>query len=333
MNKILITGAAGFIGSNLVKYLLETGIKPQYLRLFISPWDSRDNLPNDKFEIIIGDIRDKKAVAHAMKGVDVVYHLAAKTVIPSGTYSYYKDTNIYGTKNLLDSAVKNHIKKFILFSSISVFGLPAWKGDMENYDERSPKIPSEPYGETKLECEKLVESYSKRYKLPYIIIRPTTVYGPNDKAGIYQLMKVINKGMFVYIGDAKNKMDYVYVKDLVKAARIAEKSNIINEDFIIGAGTPSTQEEIVTLIAKSFGKKIFPIHISKKLALTLSYLSEYISKFIGIKALFFPDRVKVLTSNCYFDSNKAKRLLGYTPSVQEECIDTTTRSFLLKERW
>ncbi len=316
MKKILITGTAGFIGSHLVEHLLEDGVNAQDLRLFIPPWESFNNLPHGMFEIVVGDIRNKDQVKSAMKDVDIVYHLAAKTVIDGGTYDYYKDTNVEGTENLLESAAKEKVKRFIYFSSISVFGLPAWKGDMENYDETFPKEPIEPYGKTKLESEKLLIQASKKWNLPYIIIRPTTVYGPRDKAGIAQLYRAIQKNMFFFIGNGENKMDYVYVEDLVKAARIAEKGKLKNEDFIIGAGKPSTQKEIVASVAKSLGKKIPGNHVPKSIALLLARIVKWISDLVHIRPLLFPSRVRVLTANCYFNCSKAKKILGYKPEFE-----------------
>lgn len=315
MSKILITGASGFIGSHLIEYLLEDGEKLKNLRLLIPQWESLNNIPERKFEIIVGDIRNLNTVTQAMKGVDIVYHLAAKTIINQGTYDYYKDVNVNGTKNLIAAAKKEKIKKFINFSSISVYGLPAWKGDMENVNEKWPKEPSEPYGQSKLVAENLVISAGKKWGLKYIIIRPTTVYGPRDKAGINQLFKALRKHLFFYVGNGENKMDYVYVKDLVRAARLAQKSNIEQEDFIIGAGKPSTQKKIVTAAAKSLDIDTNFIHIPKIVSLPLSYIIKYVSGFLGIHPLLFPDRIKVLTSNCFFDISKAKRLLRYKQEI------------------
>lgn len=318
MSKYLITGAAGFIGSHLVEYLLSDGVRPKDLRLLLAPWDTLDNLQVKNLDIFIGDIRNRKDVEKSMAGIDIVYHLAAKIIKEGANFEYYRDTNILGTKNLLEAAKKQKIKKFIYFSSISVFGLPAYKGDMGNVNESWPKEPSEPYGMTKLKSEEEVIMANKEWRLPYIIIRPTTVYGPRDKAGIYQLLKAIKNGYFIFIGEAKNKMDYVYVKDLVRAARMAEKGKVKNEDFIIGAGRPITQVQIVTSIAKSMGKKIPNIHISKGTALVFSYIVEYILKLIKIKPPLFPERVRVLTTNCYFEINKAERILGYVPKYSFE---------------
>lgn len=326
MTKYLITGGAGFIGSHLIDHLLEDGVAPQDLRMIIPPWETLQNLKNKNFEIMVGDIRDKKIVKEAMKDVDVVYHLAAKTVV-GGSYHDYASTNVKGTENILKEAQIQKIKKFIFFSSIAVFGLPAWSGDMKNINEHSPKEPSESYGKSKLEGERKVVQLCKKSKIPYIIIRPTTVYGSRDKAGIFQLLNVIHKGQFVFIGNAQNKMDYVYVIDLAKMARKAEKSKIQNEDFIIGEGAISTQKEIVTILHSSLHKKISSFYIPKNVALLLSYILKLFANVMNTQQILFPERVKVLTTNCYFDSSKAKRILGYNPIGIKEGLKITAMAF------
>jgi GlcNAc-P-P-Und epimerase len=329
MTKYLITGGSGFIGSNLIDYLIDKEKIPEAdVRVLVPPWEVLENLYGHKLEIVIGDIRDQKLVGELTKGIDIVYHLAAKTVIEGGTYDYYKDTNVDGTRFLLEASAKQKVKKFIYFSSISVYGLPAWKGDMENYDESSHQEPSEPYGKTKLEGEKLVKDAYKRWKMPYIIIRPTTVYGPRDKAGIYQLMTAIDKKLFFYIGDAKNKMDYVFVADLVSGVRKVEKSSVKNENFILGIGKSQTQREIVVSIASALGVEAPNLFIPKFFALMLSFIVNITSRFIGFKSILYPSRVKVLTSNCYFNTSKAAELFGYLPKYQiEEGAKITAKWF------
>ena len=332
MSKILITGASGFIGSNLVEYLIKDKKPDENLRLLVPPWENLQNLPKGVFEIAIADVRNETEVERAAEGVDVIYHLAAKTIIPNGSYDYYKDTNVDGTRNLLAAARKHRVKKFIFFSSISVYGLPEWVGDIEGCDEEWPKNFSEAYGHTKAEAEKILLEANKNWGLNYIIIRPTTVYGPKDKAGIFQLLKAINLGVFFFIGNAKNKMDYVYVEDLVRAARISEKEEIVNEDFIIGAGKPTTQRDLVRIAASVLGKSVSKIYVPKLLALFMAYFIQGISNILHIRPLLFPDRVKVLTSNCYFDISKAKGMLKYTPKYDlNKGIKQTVRWFMNKD--
>jgi nucleoside-diphosphate-sugar epimerase len=329
--KILVTGGNGFIGSNLIDHLIDIQkVRPQQICVLVPPWENLSNLDDRRLKIVIGDIRNYEDVKKSVEGVDVIYHLAAKTIIPGGTYDYYKDVNIEGTKNLIEAAKNNRLKKFVFFSSISVFGLPAWKGEMINISEKSLKGPSEPYGQTKLEAEKILVNLSKKYKFPYIIIRPTTVYGPRDKAGIYQLIQMIKRNLFFYIGDAKNKMDYVYVKDLVRAACEAEKSSINNEDFIIGSGKPQTQKEIVATIYEILGKKETYVYLSKALILPIGIIYEKISKILGIKPIISEQRIRVLTTNCFFNCQKAEKILGYKPKFDLKMgISATIKSMSL----
>lgn len=309
--KYLITGGAGFVGSHLIDYLVEDGEKLESIRVLVEPGQNLSNLDGRKVEVVVGDIRDKKIVKKAVDDVSVIYHLAAMTVDPGKTYEDYKTVNTNGTKNLLESIDIKKIKKFIFFSSISVFGLPAWSGDMINYDESYRKNYAEPYGKSKFYAEKEVIDSG----IPYVIIRPTTVYGPKDKAGIYQLFKAVEINRFFIVGNGNNLMDYVYVKDLVRGARLAEKSRVVNEDFIIGAGKPTTQKQIINAVYSSVKRTQSNIHIPKWVLLPLSYPVEKIFMIVGMKPLLFPNRVKVLTANCYFNTDKAKKMIGYKPKV------------------
>lgn len=304
MKKYLITGAAGFIGSHLVDYLIEDGVKPENLRLFVAPWDTLENLKGRTYEIVVGDIRDKRTVEKAMQGIDIVYHLAAKTGSDGGEFEDFESTNVRGTKNLINFATKYKIKKFVFFSSIGVYGLPATTGDMCNISEESPKNYSEGYGKTKFLAEMALIEANHKHDLDYIIIRPSTVFGPRDKAGMAQLLNILKKGYFFYIGRGNNIMDYVYIKRLVGATRKLEKGNIKNEDFIIGSENPLSQKEMVSIICDELNIKRPYIAIPRLLALILSFLLKYMFLLVGKKPIIFPNRIKVLSADCYFDSSK-----------------------------
>src|SRR5256885_2777578 len=129
MKKILITGASGFIGSHLVKALIRDGVDYKSLRLFIPQNDSLNNLPKKNFDIIWADIRNKDAIKKAIENVSVIYHLAARIGFDGKVYNDYYEINVQGTQNLLDAVKKNHIQKFIFFSTVAVYGLPAYIGD------------------------------------------------------------------------------------------------------------------------------------------------------------------------------------------------------------
>lgn len=332
-NKILITGAAGFIGSHLVELLLKE--EPiERLRLFIAKGESLNNLPSKKFDIITGDIRNLKIVKKAMGNVSVVYHLAAKTI--DGSFYYpdleYEEVNVKGTQNLLTECKNSRIEKFILFSSIAVFGLPAWTGDMINWDESYPKKPVEVYGRSKLEAEKAVIAANKRWGIPYAIIRPTNAYGPRDKRNLVELYKAIKNHRFFFIGKGDNRMDYVFVKDVTRAARLAQLSNRKSGDYIIGGGKPLTLNEIVKNVSQSIHTAVFPIHTPKIIGLALSNVINSMGKLAGISPPLFPSRVKVMTSNCFFNISKAKKEIGYHPQVSFERGTKITGRWLMETK-
>ncbi|MFA5932972.1 MAG: NAD-dependent epimerase/dehydratase family protein [Microgenomates group bacterium] len=322
--KILITGAAGFIGSHLVDLLLAEGVGAKDLRLIIPKGESLNNLAKVPFEIIRGDIRDKKSVAKAMKGVDVVYHLAAKIDFDGKTYHEYGEINVDGTQNLLDACKGKKIRKFIFFSSIGVFGLPAGIGDIINWDENHPKTYTNFYGKSKWEGEKRVMKAHDKWGLPYAIIRPASVYGPREKGPTYGMYQAIKKHQFLMIGNGKNKMHYVFVGDLVKAARLAELSRKIKGDYIIGGPSADKFIDIADSIAASIDMKIPRFYLPKKLALVLSYLMELAGKMVGIKPPLFPSRVRTMTTTYFYNINKAKKELGYNPQIDFKKGSTVT---------
>lgn len=328
---ILITGAAGLVGSHLIDLLLAEKVPAENLRLFVLESDSLQNLPSENFEIIKADIRDKKAVKQAMKDIDVVYHLAAIT-LDGNTYTDYNGINVNGTQNLLDECKNTNIKKFILFSSVAVFGLPSYLGDMINIDETSPKNPLEVYGKSKWEAEQKVIKAHEKSGLPYAIIRPTTVYGPRDIINLLELYRTVKKHLFFFIGNGKNKMDYVFVKDVVRGARLAELSSKKNGDYIIGGGKPLALNEVIANVSKSIKTNVFPIHIPKSLGLALGYLMQYCAKIICKRSPLFPDRVRVMTSSCYFNIAKAKKELNYIPRTSFEEGTKITGEWLIKNK-
>lgn len=331
-DKYLITGATGFIGSHLVDFLLKKGIKPEYIRLIVLPGDSMSNLPKRKFDIFYGDIRNKLDVNKSLKGINVVYHLAAKTVFEGKTYEDFKDTNVEGTRNIINAAIKVKVKKFIFFSSIAVYGLPAYVGEIINWDEKQPKKPAEVYGKSKLVAEEIVVEAHNKYQLPTVIIRPTTVYGPRDHQGVVELYKVIEKGLFALIGDGKNKVDYVYVKDLVRGAYQAQIHAKNGSDYILGGGNPISFRYLVDSVSKSLNRKITNISIPKPIAMIVAYMLDLTGKSFGFRSPLFPNRVKIMTTNCYFDISKAKHDLRYNPTIDFKEGAVLTASWYKKMR-
>lgn len=314
-NKILITGAAGFIGSHLVSFLLKRGVPVNRLRLFVSEKSSLNFLPKKNFEILRGDIRNADFVNRSMEGVETVYHLAACSGYKGKTDLDYMEVNVDGTQNLLNACKGKKIQKFVFFSSIAVYGLSAWTGNIINWDEKRSKMPSEIYGKSKLEAEKRVIKAYERWNIPYTILRPASVYGPCDTGQLFELYRAIKKHQFIMIGNGKNLMDFVYVKDLVRGAYQAQINKAKTSDYILAGKEPITFKEVVKHVAKSINKSVPNFYLPKQIALPLSYILDISGKVVGIKSPIFPSRVRVMTTNYFYNSNKARNAIGYNPKV------------------
>lgn len=315
-NKILITGAAGFIGSHLVDKLIKDGTPKEQLRLLIAPWDTLDNLSHHHdLEIHRIDIRDKNKLVSVVSGCSVVYHLAAKIDFLGKNYKEYEEVNVLPTKWLYLAAKKNNVKKFIFFSSIGVHGLPAGIGTIENWDESHAASYTNDYGKSKWMAEEVIRSLYKQLRIPYAIIHPASVYGPREKGPTLALFKAIQHKQFVLIGSGDNLLHYVYVGDIVSAAITAAESALDSGEYIIGGPEPVSLKSVANTIAAICDVRIWPLQIPTALALPLSAVVESLSKLFGIAPLLYPERVRTMTTTYYFNIQKAKNELGFYPAI------------------
>lgn len=216
-NKILVTGADGFIGSHLTELLLSKGYKVKALSYYNSfnYWGWLEDIPaNNNLEIICGDIRDPHFCKLITKDVDIVFHLAALIAIP---YSYiapdsYIDTNIKGTLNICQSALENGVKRVIHTSTSEVYGTAMYVP----IDEKHPKQPQSPYSASKIGADAIAMSFYNAFKLPVTIARPFNTYGPRQSARaiIPTIITQIASGIKeIKLGDLSPTRDFNFVQD------------------------------------------------------------------------------------------------------------------------
>jgi NAD dependent epimerase/dehydratase len=254
-DKILVTGADGFIGSHLVEELVHHGYKVKafvYYNSFNS-WGWLDTLPKEtlnQIEIFSGDIRDPNGVRIAMKGIDVVFHLAALIAIP---YSYhspdnYVDTNIKGTLNVLQAARDYNTKRILVTSTSEVYGTAKYVP----IDELHSRQPQSPYSATKIGADCMAESFYRSFNLPVTIVRPFNTYGPRQSARaviptiITQLLNGIRE---IKLGAIHPTRDLLFVKDTVNGfMEIAKSEKLIGEDVNIATNTEISIEELAKRI-------------------------------------------------------------------------------------
>ncbi len=313
--KILITGAGGFIGSHLVDTLLSEGVQAKNIRILLWNDEPSTNLPTSDFEIVRGDVRDKKLMSIITKDIDTVYHLAARIDFDGPTYAEYQDVNALGTQYLIDGCKKHGVKKFVLYSTIGIYGLPAATGPIENWDETHKPTFTNFYGQSKWEAEERVRKAHQDFGLAYAIIRPASVYGPREKGPTLALYKAIQSGMFLQVGNGKNKMHYVYVQDLVDATILAAKSKIPNGEYIIGGVDAPTLVEVVTCVSASISKAAPKGRLPLVLALPIAHVCAVFNSLFGLHLPLFPSRVRTMVTPYYYNISKAKKEIGYSPKI------------------
>jgi UDP-glucose 4-epimerase len=249
--KVLVTGGAGFIGSNLVKRLVEKGYLVTVLDNFMSGFNS--NLTSfPSVRIIEGDVRDIISVEEAIRGAEIVFHLAASVGNKRSIDQPIIDAeiNVIGTLQVLEAARKEGVRKIVVSSSAGIFGelktIPI--------NEDHPIEPDSPYGCTKLCEEKLSLSYSKLYPIEVVCLRYFNVYGPNQRYDAYGnvipifVFKMLREEPLVIFGDGEQTRDFVHVNDVVQANIKAAETIGVSGAFNIASGTRVTINSLVKMI-------------------------------------------------------------------------------------
>lgn len=251
--RILVTGADGFIGSHLVECLLNLGAHVRALSYYNSfnHWGWLEELTDSKtLEIWSGDIRDPHYCQELAKDMDIIFHLAALITIP---YSYiapasYIETNVNGTLNMCQAALKNNCKRFIHTSTSEVYGTAKYTP----MDEAHPLQPQSPYSASKIGAEAIALSFFHTYELPITIARPFNTYGPRQsgRAVIPSIITQIAKGAkSIKMGDLRPTRDFNHVHDTCSGfMALAECEEAIGEIINIGSGVETSIGELVKLI-------------------------------------------------------------------------------------
>jgi len=253
--KALVTGGAGFIGSHLCQRLLAGGVEVVCVdSLVCGRLKNLDEFKNNpSFNFVQADIRDRKALLSAMKGVDWVFHLAGLAdIVPSiENPSLYFDMNVNGTLHVLECARETGVGRFLYAASSSSYGIP----DSYPTGETAQINPQYPYALTKYQGEELVLHWAELYKLPALSLRLFNVYGPRSRTtgaygavfGVFLAQK-LNGKPFTVVGDGTQTRDFTYVTDVADAFISAAESNLSGEAFNVGSGNHYSVNQLIALL-------------------------------------------------------------------------------------
>lgn len=259
----LVTGAAGFIGSHLTEALLDAGWEVRAvdaLRPSEAPGEREDNAAafSDRTPLIRRDLTEDD-LHPLLDGVDVVFHLAARSGVRAswgGNFSDYLRDNLLATQRLAEALSGRNVKRLVFASSSSIYG------DAEELPtpETARPAPISPYGVTKLACEHLLRSYSKRGGLPVVLLRYFTVYGPRQRPdmALRRMFEAAASGApFPLWGDGSQVREWTYVADAVGATiAAATREEAVGEAINVGGGSSASLSEVMAEVALLTGRRL-----------------------------------------------------------------------------
>lgn len=310
--RLLVTGGAGFIGSNFIRYWFSKYPQDEIVNLDKLTYaghlsSTKDFASNKNYKFIKGDICDPKAVEEAMKGVDIIVHFAAESHVDRsivGPATFIK-TNVLGTQVLLDASLKHDIKHFHHVSTDEVFGaLPLDSKD--KFNEETLYDPRSPYSASKAASDHLVRAYFHTYGLPITITNCSNNFGPYmdpEKFFARMITNLIDGEKPPIYGDGKYVRDWLYVEDHARAIELVIQKGRIGETYLVGGLTEDINNlEVAGKLNKIFGKSVDFINFVKdRPGHDRRYAVDWtkINKELGWKPLFSFDKYLEKTVDWY----------------------------------
>ncbi|CUU03630.1 Nucleoside-diphosphate-sugar epimerase [Candidatus Thermokryptus mobilis] len=323
--KALVTGGTGFIGSHLVDELLKRGYD---VKCIVRDTSNLKWLEGKDVEIVRGSLFDVDFLKTVVKDIDYVYHIAGVT--KGRNYRDYYRGNVETTKNLLEASLySSNLKKFILASSLSAVG-PGY--DKVPVDESTPYHPITSYGKSKAEAEKVALSFKD--KLPIVIVRPPSVYGPRDTY-TYEIFRYIKLGILPVVLPSDQILSLVYVSDLVDGFILAgESERSTGKIYFISSDEIYTWKDIEVAILRALDKKVLRVKIPAPILYSVSFVSETICKVFGKASPLNSEKIKdIRQKNWACSVEKAKRELGYRHKVPLEEGMEKTINWYIQNGW
>ena len=310
--KILITGASGFIGSFIVEESLRRGFETWAA---VRKSSSRQYLQDERIRLIDLNLSDKSQLVEQLRGLSFDYVVHAAGVTKCLDKRDFHRINTEGTRHLCEALMelKMPLKRFVFVSSLSVFGAIREQMPYEEIRETDTPQPNTAYGRSKLEAERYLETTS----LPYVILRPTGVYGPRER-DYFMMAKSIQQHSDFAVGFQRQDITFVYVSDVVQAVFLALEKGQTGRKYFLSDGEVYQSSTFSDLIHEELGRPWW-IRVTAPIWLLriITFCGEYVARLTGKVTALNNDKYNILRQrNWRCDIEPAIRELGYQPTVK-----------------
>lgn len=314
--KSFVTGATGFVGSAVVKVLLEQGHE---VRVLVRKDSVRTNIAGLDLEVIEGNLTDVSSLETCVKGVDCVFHVAADYRLWVPDPDRMHATNVDATKNLMQLCLKYSVKKIVYTSSVATLGLNA---DGSSANEDTPASYEDmigPYKQSKYLAEQEVLKLVKEQGLPATIVYPSAPVGPGDIKPTPTGQTILDAAAGRMPAYVNTGLNVVHVDDVAKGHLLAMEKGSAGDRFILGERN-MTLKEILVEVAHLTGRKPPKICLPHNLILPIAYFTETWARLTGGSTQITVDGVNLSRKMMFFSCDKAREQLGYSPRPGLEAI-------------
>jgi dihydroflavonol-4-reductase len=308
-DKILVTGASGFVGAAVARAAIDAGYA---VRALVRATSARTNLADLNIELIEGDMRDPQAVARAMTGVAHLFHVAADYRLWAPDPEQILRTNCDGTRNLMQAALKAGVKRVVYTSSVATIAIPADGTPGDETQALSLDKAIGAYKRSKVAAEAIVKDMIATQGLPAVIVHPSTPIGPRDVKPTPTGRIIIEAALGKMPGYVDTGLNLVHVDDVAAGHLAALEKGKIGEHYILG-GENVRLAQMLADIAALTGRRPPKIKVPRRLLFPLAAVVEAQARFTGREPFLTLDGLRMAKYLMFFSSAKAERELAYRP--------------------
>ncbi len=313
MSKVLVTGAAGFLGTSLVEKLCRSG---HHVRVVLH--DSQHPISQlGNVETVAADIRDAKSVQDIADGCGAIVHLAAKVhaLDDSGEEQDYEAVNVDGTKHILDAAVRSGVSRIVFASSVKVFG----EETTECVDETRAPDPQTAYGRSKWRAEQLVSEYAARHDLTAVSLRLPMVYGPTKKGNLYRMIEAIDHGRFPVLPRLSTVRSLLHVENFVQAVLLCLRAPCFQRAaYVVADSKPYCVTDLYDWLRAGLGKALPRWRVPLWMLKSGARCGDVLQAISGSPAPLTTQQLTKLIGGAWYSSTAITHELGYQAAYSFE---------------